>query len=83
MVTPTGLTKGPAGAGVGITDRAARSLWRGDLLTAGQQLALDLLTECHAALAHADATRLWPPQLILLVPFSIHSAAITFLCIHD
>lgn len=79
----TGLTKRPACACVGVTNRAARPLWCGDLLTAGQQFALDLLTERHALLADTDATRFWPPELILLVLFSVHGAAITCLCIHD
>lgn len=79
----TGLTKLPAGGSVGFTNGAARPLWCGDLLTAGHQFTLDLLTECHALVADADATRFRPPQLIFLVRFSVHGAADSCLCIYD
>lgn len=76
------LTKLPAGAGVGVTNGAARPLWCGDLLTAAQQFALDVLAERHAALAHADTAGLRPPQLALLARLSVHGAAASRLRIH-
>lgn len=74
---PTILTKLAAGAGVGVAHGAARPRRREDLLAATQRFAPDLLAERHALLADADAARFWPPELVLLVCFSVHGAAIT------
>lgn len=75
------LTYHPAGTGKAVTHGAALSLGCDDLLAVRQQFTLDLVADGDTVVADADTTRLWFPDVVVMVDLPIDCAAFLFLLI--
>lgn len=71
----------PGGAGEGLAHGAALPLRRHHLLAVGQRVALDLVADGDAVVAHADATGLRFPDVVVMVELTVDRAAVAFLLI--
>ena len=70
------LTDPPARAGEVLAHGAALAVRGHDLLTVGHGFTLHVIAHGDAGVTDAHAARLWFPDVVVLVDFSLHGAAV-------